>query len=337
MIAHFILTRTCGRVLALIALAALLPVASIDLRAAGDEGRQAPNYELASQWTLPKINKLIFDTQVTPHWLEFSDRFWYSFETRDGKKYFLVDPSARGLGTSLGSSPSAKSTAKSGASIKTPLFDQAKLAAMLAAATLVPMDGQHLSIKSIKFINKDTALLLEVEVPKDADIPGLKKKPAPTTTSQGQDEADTAADAPQQRRGVNAGVGDDQEGEGSKKSIGFEYDLASGKLALVPDFEPSKKPVWASVAPDDSVVVFARGQNLYMMDAANYAKAKKNPADASVAETQITTDAEEHFGYAKRLNDDLAIAGSKLAIGTDDNINLAYRERRRAHDDKGNH
>ena len=80
--------------------------------------------------------------------------------------------------------------------------------------------------------------------------------------------------------------------------------LASGKLALLPDFEPSKKPVWASVAPDDSVVVFARGHNLYMIDAANYEKAKKNPADASVVETQITTDGEEHFGYDKRLNDD---------------------------------
>src|SRR5438067_7244611 len=117
-------TRTYGRILAVVALAALLPSVSIDLRAASDGAAQMPNYELASQWTLPKINKLIFDTQVTPHWLEFSDRFWYSFETRDGKKYFLVDPSARGLGTSLGSSPSAKSTAKSGASIKTPLFDQ---------------------------------------------------------------------------------------------------------------------------------------------------------------------------------------------------------------------
>ena len=296
MIAHFIPTRTCGRALALIALAALLPVASIDLRASGNDAKQTPNYELASQWTVPKINKLIFDTQVTPHWLEFSDRFWYSFETRDGKKYFLVDPAAK-----IAAAPSS-ATKTQARSLKTPLFDQPKLAAMLAAATLVPMDAQHLPIKSIKFVNKDTALLLEIEVPKDAEIPGLKKKPVTTTTSQGQQ--DDGDDPQQQRRGVNAGAGDDQENEGSKQSVGFEYDLASGKLTLLPDFEPSKKPVWASVAPDDSVVVFARGQNLYMMDAANYEKAKKNPGDESVAETQITTDGEEHFGYAKRLNDD---------------------------------
>ena len=34
-----------------------------------------PNYELASQWSSAKIGKLIFDTAVTPHWLEFSERF----------------------------------------------------------------------------------------------------------------------------------------------------------------------------------------------------------------------------------------------------------------------
>src|SRR5439155_15312147 len=199
MIPHCYSRRLAVRALVLAALASALPLASIDVRAADESRIAAPNYELAAQWTVPKINKMIFDTQVTPHWLEFSDRFWYSFETRDGKKYFLVDPSAK---LASAATNGAKLPVKS---VKAPLFDQPKLAAMLASATLVPMDGQHLPIKSIKFINKDTALLLEVEVPKDAEIPGLKKKPAPTTTSQGQDDADsaaqlfTSADAPQQR------------------------------------------------------------------------------------------------------------------------------------------
>src|SRR5439155_17589282 len=140
----------------------------------------------------------------------------------------------------------------------------------------------------------------EVEVPKEADIPGLKKKPVTTTTAQDADDEDD----PQQRRGVGAGAADDESADGPKKSIGFEYDLASGKLALIPDFEPSKKPVWASLSPDGQTIVFARGFNLYMIDAANYAKAKKNPGDASVVETPITTDGEDHFGYDKRLNDD---------------------------------
>ena len=37
----------------------------------------APNYDLAAQWTTQKVNKLVFDTSVTPRWLDTGDRFWY--------------------------------------------------------------------------------------------------------------------------------------------------------------------------------------------------------------------------------------------------------------------
>ena len=96
--------------------------------------------------------------------------------------------------------------------------------------------------------------------------------------------------------------GDDEDSD--KKSVFFEYDLAGGKLTLLPEFENPKKPRWASVSPDDKIIVFARGNNLFMMDAANYAKARKTPGDTSVVETQITTDGEEHFAYKRRLNDE---------------------------------
>ena len=41
-----------------------------------------PNFELASRWTSAKVGKLVFDTSVTPHWLQSGDRFWYSYQTR---------------------------------------------------------------------------------------------------------------------------------------------------------------------------------------------------------------------------------------------------------------
>ncbi len=44
-------------------------------------------------------------------------------------------------------------------------------------------------------------------------------------------------------------------------------------------------------------MVFAKNHNLYMMDAANYAKALKNANDATIVETQLTTDGVEDFGY----------------------------------------
>lgn len=48
-------------------------------------------------------------------------------------------------------------------------------------------------------------------------------------------------------------------------------------------------------------VVFARGQNLYMMDADNYAKALKKAGDTTVVETQLTTEGVDKFGYARRI------------------------------------
>ena len=278
-------TRPLTRALALAMFVALFQAAHADLRAAGPgEAGQTPNYVLASQWTTAKINKVVFDLGVEPHWLETGDRFWYSYETRDGKRYFLVDPLKKS---------------------KSPLFDNARMAAMLTSATLVPMDAQHLPIKTIKVIKNDTTLLLEVEVPKDAEIPGVKAKPpVRTTTSASENRGDPNAegDAPQQRRGSGDTEGDDEDGD--KKSVFFEYDLGGGKVTLLPEFENPKKPRWASVSPDDQTIVFARGNNLFMIDAANYAKARKTPGDTSVVETQITTDGEEHFAYKRRLNDE---------------------------------
>jgi hypothetical protein len=35
-----------------------------------------PNYQLAAQWRADKVGRYVFSRAVTPHWLEFSDRFW---------------------------------------------------------------------------------------------------------------------------------------------------------------------------------------------------------------------------------------------------------------------
>ena len=45
----------------------------------------APNYELASAWTSQRVSKLVFDTSVTPRWLETSDRFNAGGVERDRK------------------------------------------------------------------------------------------------------------------------------------------------------------------------------------------------------------------------------------------------------------
>src|SRR5204862_1183240 len=64
-----------------------------------------------------------------------------------------------------------------------------------------------------------------------------------------------------------------------------------------------RKPGWAQVSPDDKTVIFARGNNLFMMDMENYKLALKNFGDPNVKETQITTDGIQHYSYARRLQE----------------------------------
>ena len=130
----------------------LTPAASFaqDAKAPADNRARKPNYDLASRWTTAKVTKLVFDTSVTPHWLESGERFWYSYETSQGKKWWMVDPPKK---------------------TKTPLFDNAKLAALLTGLTRIPYEAQHLPIATIKFIKNDSTLQFDANVPIDAEIP----------------------------------------------------------------------------------------------------------------------------------------------------------------------
>jgi len=242
-----------------------------------------PNYDLAARFMPERVNKLVFDVSVTPHWFELSDRFWYSYETPDGTHYWIVDP--------------VKKT-------KTPLWDNAKVAATLSVLTDIPYDAQHLPVKNPKLVNKDATIRFEVEVSKEDTIPNEVKKAA---TEEDQDtDQENHGDQNQNRqvgqRGGRGGRGAGAEPPPGSRTIYFEYDLASGNIKRLDAFDaPPKKPTWASVSPDEKVIVFARGENLYMMDADNYKKAEKKPDDASVVETQLTTDGIAKYRYARVL------------------------------------
>jgi dipeptidyl aminopeptidase/acylaminoacyl peptidase len=243
------------------------------------------NYELAARWTPAKVGKLVFDTAVNPHWMDSGDRFWYSFENSAGRKFYIVDP--------------AKKT-------KTQVYDPAKLAAALTTATGLPYDSQHLPITTIRFVKNESTIQFEVNVPREATIPGEKKPPAAATTDANQQQGDGDNDAeeqdgdtPQQQFGGRGGGLYGPPPSRTQKQLVFEYELATNKLALL-DEAPKRKPTWASISPDDKVVVFARNHNLYMMDAENYAKALKNANDPDIKETQLTTDGVEDFGYGGR-------------------------------------
>ena len=252
--------------------------------------RQSPNYELAAAWTSQKVSKLVFDTSVTPRWLETSDRFWYSYNTREGRRFMLVDP--------------VKKT-------KAALFDHPKMAAALTTITRIPYDAQHLPFTQVRLIKNDAAFEFEVQVPRDAVIPSSKPKPITTDQQQGRGEGDDdradggEVEAPPQQgqrgQGGQRGAGDGGRGGAASRTrtLHFEYDMATGKVSLNEDYpEEPRRPTWASFSPDRKIVLFARNHNLFMMDAGNFEKAQKNANDKTVVEHQLTTDGEEHYSYA---------------------------------------
>ena len=232
------------------------------------------NYELAAQWTPAKMGKLVFDTSVTPHWMEQGDRFWYTFENSKGRRFYVVDP--------------VKKT-------RAFVFDPVKLAAQLTAATGLPYESQHLPITTIKFVKNDTTIQFDINVPKDAVIPGEKKTStgSQTTTDNQRGNGGNDNEPQQQGRGGRGGAAPPGRNE---KQLHFEYELATSKLTLL-DEAPVRKPAWASISPDQKTVIFTRNHNLYMMDADNYAKALKKADDPSIVETKLTEDGLEDFGY----------------------------------------
>ncbi|MGB8473966.1 MAG: DPP IV N-terminal domain-containing protein [Candidatus Acidiferrum sp.] len=228
------------------------------------------------------MNKLVFDLSVTPHWFALSDKFWYSYRTSDGTNYYIVDPLKKS---------------------KSLLWDNAKIAASLSLLTNFPYDSQHLPIKRLKLVDKDTRMRFEVEIRKDGVVPNEPEKKIQNDGSQQGNESEVKQGEVTQNEDKQT----EQQGRPpapreETRTLVFEYDLATGKVTRQDDAEPMKpRPLWASVSPDEKTVVFARGLNLYMMDGENYAKALKKPGDAGIVETQLTTGGAEKFSYARRL------------------------------------
>ncbi|WP_158828119.1 S9 family peptidase [Mucilaginibacter lacusdianchii] len=100
------------------------------------------NYQLASRFSPGKIRKMVFSTSVDAHWLKSSDRFWYAYETNNGKNWYIVDPSSRS---------------------KKLLFDNAKLAAAITMIVKDPFDAQHLPIENLKFTKDEKTIQFELK------------------------------------------------------------------------------------------------------------------------------------------------------------------------------
>ncbi|MDX1478261.1 MAG: DPP IV N-terminal domain-containing protein [Saprospiraceae bacterium] len=221
-----------------------------------------PNYALADRFSPDKVEKMVFSTSVDAHWLKHSDRFWYMYETSDGKKWYLVDP-VRGT--------------------KSELFDRVRIAADMSRLTGDPFDAKHLDIQRLRFVDKEKALRWQV-------TSKLLK-----VDEEEEDEEDEEDDMEQEEDS------EDKKKKKPKKVAKvwhFYYDLATRTLTLDEEYEKKKDDKdWASIAPDSSYVLFSRDYNLWWMDWENYLKAQKDEEDTTIVEHQWTTDGEEHYQF----------------------------------------
>ena len=83
------------------------------------------NYGLAARFSQKRVRQMVYSTQVTPHWFANDDRFWYSYKTAQGTKYYLVDPAS---------------------GRKSEIFDMDRLAMQITEITRDPYDAQHLPL-----------------------------------------------------------------------------------------------------------------------------------------------------------------------------------------------
>ena len=118
-------------------------------------GQQRANYDLAARFSPKKLDKMIFSLSVDPHWLKQSNKFWYVYETSEGKQWMIVDPTKNE---------------------KKQLFDKEQLAAALTKIVKDPFDAQHLPIDSLKFIKDENWIQFEIKSSIDIDKPGAIKK-----------------------------------------------------------------------------------------------------------------------------------------------------------------
>ena len=95
------------------------------------------DYKRAERLLPWNLRTLVRDAEVSPHWIEDTDRFWYRRATADGKEFVVVDP--------------AKKT-------REPLFDHAKLAAGISRILGRDVQANKLPFDDFSYASKSSQI-----------------------------------------------------------------------------------------------------------------------------------------------------------------------------------
>ena len=93
-----------------------------------DEPRKATkaDYAQAARFSPKRIGQMVHSTRIRPNWFQGQDKFWYSWKTSEGTRYYIVDAAS---GT------------------KKEIFDPERLARQLTEITRDPFEARQLSLK----------------------------------------------------------------------------------------------------------------------------------------------------------------------------------------------
>lgn len=235
------------------------------------------NYRLAERFSTEKLKKMVFSTSVNPKWMKNGDRFWYTYKTSDGEKFYLVDLDKKS---------------------KKLLFDSHEMARMLTMITKDPYDFQHLPKITPKFKKNETVFQFDVTSTQDEKKEEEEKEK----------DKDIDIDQDQDKDKDKDKVKKKDKKKSKKKVFHLEYNLENGQLYEIVDWKEEKEtPNWANISPNGEYVIFSRDYNLFWLDQENYLKAKEDDKDSTIVENQLTTDGEQFYayggGYEASVND----------------------------------
>jgi len=229
------------------------------------------NYKQAFHFSDSFLQQFVYDAALTPHWIGKTDSFWYSYRTSKGTNYWRVDPARR---------------------LKAPLFDQAKLAALLSETIHKPMDATQLPLArvtindagtSIKFVVEDTQYEYELA---DGKLTKLGKAPAAPPALPGR-----------AGRAITRRMFQEVQQQQS------DYDRQQEQLRADQGRRGQRSPRPATqgrpgdyrvLSPDKKAYVFVQDYNLYLLEAGKPLETPTLPVQQA---TRLSTDGEPERAF----------------------------------------
>ncbi|MBP3317164.1 MAG: DPP IV N-terminal domain-containing protein [Alistipes sp.] len=110
---------------------------------------------LAERFTASKLGNMLFSTTIDPHWFKSGEKFWYSYKTGEGTKWYIVDPATRKQEL---------------------MFDHDKMAAQLTEIMRDPFIAAQLPIRDLEVDEDGHTFTFEVTSSQDAKAKPLSKE-----------------------------------------------------------------------------------------------------------------------------------------------------------------